>query len=217
MSLQILIADDHNLLREALRPFLEKLDAEVGIVEASNFDETFNQAQAADRLDMILLDLNMPGMNGTKSIEQLSAEVSGVPIVMMSGQFGRKDVMSAIEAGASGYIPKTLSGDAMVNALRLVLSGETYVPSVAFSDVEEVGDDKSGTSSNGPLALLSKRETEIIGLLIEGNTNKEIARELDLQEITIKIHLRNAYKKIGASNRADAVRIAFQNGWESPS
>ena len=126
-------------------------------------------------------------------------------------------MLATIEAGAKGYIPKTLTAAAMVNALQLVLSGETYLPSVAFagSDDQQKGRGGNRFEGDNPLARLSKRETEILGFLIEGNTNKEIARELGLQEITIKIHLRNAYKKIGASNRADAVRIALQNGWDT--
>lgn len=215
MSLQILIADDHNLLRDALRPILQKLDTEVDVLEASTFDEAQQQALSHRALDLVLLDLNMPGMDGPNSVRELVSQIPKVPVVMMSGQFGRKDVTSAIEAGATGYIPKTLGADAMVNALRLVLSGETYVPSVVFSGPDEDSKGQGKFSSDSPLARLSKRETEILGYLIEGNTNKEIARELDLQEITIKIHLRNAYKKIGASNRADAVRIAMQNGWQA--
>lgn len=215
MSLQILIADDHNLLRDALRPIMQKLDAEVDVLEASTYEEAQQQAVSHRALDLVLLDLNMPGMNGPDSVRELCGQIPGVPVVMMSGQFGRKDVTSAIEAGATGYIPKTLGADAMVNALRLVLSGETYVPSVVFSGPEEEKKGRGKFGADSPLSRLSKRETEILGYLIEGNTNKEIARELELQEITIKIHLRNAYKKIGASNRADAVRIAMQNGWEA--
>ena len=132
VSLQILIADDHNLLREALRPLLQKLDSEVEVLEASNFDEVVQHATSHRALNLVLLDLNMPGMDGANSVRQLAQQIQTIPIVMMSGQFGRKDVLATIEAGAKGYIPKTLTAAAMVNALQLVLSGETYLPSGCF-------------------------------------------------------------------------------------
>lgn len=217
--MQILLADDHNLVREGIKPFLEDLDSDVTVIEASSFDEGMRLAGKAKSLDLAILDLKMPGMDGFNGIQKMAAKFPGVPIVILSGYFSKKDVLKAVELGAMGYLPKTLSGKAMVNALRLVLSGEKFLPAHVFENSgDDAGDGFSsavdGLSPDNPLARLSKREWEILGLLINGGTNKEIARKLDLQEITIKIHVRNTYKKIGASNRADAVRIALTNGWD---
>jgi DNA-binding NarL/FixJ family response regulator len=132
-----------------------------------------------------------------------------VPVVILSGHVERENVLAAVRAGVAGYIPKTISGAALINALRLVLEGETYLPSSIL--VDSAASDRKIPPS--PLSTLSAREREILGYLIEGLTNKEIARLLDLQEITIKIHLRNVYRKIGAVNRAQAVRIAMTAGW----
>lgn len=217
--MQILVADDHKLVRDGLKPFLQELDPSAEILDASNLDEALVAAGKADRLGLVLLDLMMPGMDGLRGLEAIRAKYPDVPVVIVSGFSSRDHVVAAVQAGAAGFIPKTVSGTAMVNALRLVLSGEKYLPSSTFFD------DPSNQMTMPPAAptrpagvpapfdKLSRREAEILVLLVEGRTNKEIAIVLDLQEITIKVHLRNVYRKIGAANRAQAVRIAMSSGW----
>ncbi|PKU26530.1 response regulator transcription factor [Telmatospirillum siberiense] len=209
--MHILVADDHNLIRDGLKPFLYELDHEATILDAANFDDAFAMANASESLDLVLLDLKMPGMNGLQGVERMRRAHPNVPVVILSGHVERDEVLAAVKAGAAGYIPKTISGTALINALKLVLEGESYLPSSILLDNTPI-ERKIPTS---PLATLSAREREILGYLIEGMTNKEIARRLDLQEITIKIHLRNVYRKIGAINRAQAVRIAMTSGWQT--
>ena len=211
--MEILFADDHGLVREGIRPFLETLDSEVNVLEAANLQEAIRLASESDSLDLAILDLHMPGMDGLEGIRKLAAECPDVPIVILSGDVGKREVLKAIEYGASGYLPKTLSGKSLLSALRLVLTGETYVPASVFVNDDEMREGpttplRQSVPPDNPLSKLSKREWEVLGHLINGKTNKEIGRELDLQEITIKIHVRNAYRKMGATNRADAVRIA---------
>ena len=207
--MQILVADDHNLVRDGLKPFLYELDPDAKILDASTFDEALVQAKAAKQLGLVLLDLKMPGMNGMQGVEVMHRLHPSVPVVILSGHVERNEVLAAVRAGAAGYIPKTISGTSLTNALRLVLAGESYLPPSILLDAGPA-ERKPETT---PLSTLSAREREILGYLIEGETNKEIARRLDLQEITIKIHLRNVYRKIGAVNRAQAVRIAMSAGW----
>ncbi len=207
--MRILVADDHNLVRDGLKPFLYELDADATILDAANLDDALTAARAVDSLDLVLLDLKMPGMNGLQGVEQMRRLHPTAAVVILSGHVERDDVLAAVRAGASGYIPKTISGTALINALRLVLAGEAYLPPSILLE----GGPAERKSPASPLATLSVREREILGYLIEGQTNKEIARRLDLQEITIKIHLRNVYRKIGAVNRAQAVRIAMTAGW----
>jgi DNA-binding NarL/FixJ family response regulator len=211
VPLRILLADDHDLVRDGIKPFLKELDRDAEIVEAASFDEALKKA-ATRPFDLALLDLRMPGMDGLAGIKKIAAAAPGARVVVLSGHFPRREVIAAIEGGAAGYIPKVLSGRAMVNALRLVLSGETYLPSVVLAEDAAAG---RGFAPDSPLAALSAREGEILGHVIEGKTNKAIANALGLQEITVKIHLRNVYRKLGAANRPDAVRIALQNGWDS--
>jgi len=214
--LEILVADDHKLLREGLKPFLLELADDVTVLEAATFGETQAAAAAAQELRLILLDLSMPGMNGMRGVEALHGEHPDVPLVILSGDSRRDTVLGAVQAGASGFISKTVSGVAMVNALRLVLSGETYLPSSAIADDEYDAGPEPGAGANGGarpslLAGLSPRDREILALVVEGLTNKEIGRRIGLQEVTIKAHLRSLYRRIGAANRAQAVRIALQS------
>lgn len=218
--MKILVADDHKLVRDGLKPFLQELAPNVEVLDAANMDEALAAASAVPDLGLVLLDLMMPGMDGLKGLEALRAKCPGVPVVIVSGFSSRDHVVAAVQAGAAGFIPKTVSGTAMVNALRLVLSGEKYLPSSTFFDDPAnptmMMPTTLGRAAGGvpaPFDKLSRREAEILALLVEGRTNKEIALCLDLQEITIKVHLRNVYRKIGAANRAQAVRIAMSSGW----
>ncbi|MGE5548625.1 MAG: response regulator transcription factor [Solirubrobacterales bacterium] len=218
--MQILVADDHKLVRDGLKPFLQELAPDVEVLDAASIDEALRVADSANGLGLVLLDLMMPGMDGTKGLEMLRARCPNVPVVIVSGYSTRDHVVAAVQAGAAGFIPKTVSGTALVNALRLVLSGEKYLPSSTFFD-DPAGQVPPPPSAGvakpagvpAPFDKLSRREAEILVLLVEGRTNKEIAIALELQEITIKVHLRNVYRKIGAANRAQAVRIAMSSGW----
>jgi two-component system, NarL family, nitrate/nitrite response regulator NarL len=214
--MQILVADDHKLVRDGLRPFLQELDPGAEILDAATLQEAVAAVEKAEGLGLVLLDLMMPGMDGLKGLEQLKARIPDTPVVIVSGFSSREHVVAAVQAGAAGFIPKTVSGTAMVNALRLVLSGEKYLPSSTFFDdpnVQTLPPPLKQPGSLPPFDRLSRREGEILNLLVEGRTNKEIAIVLELQEITIKVHLRNVYRKIGAANRAQAVRIAMSSGW----
>ncbi len=205
--MQIILADDHKLMRDGLRPFLLELSPEVEIFDAATVDEAIEAVGRAERLALVLLDLKMPGMDGLDGLARIKALRPQVPVVVVSGYSTRDHVMAAVQNGAAGFIPKTVSGTAMVNALRLVLSGERYLPSGTF-----FGD----TEPPPPFDKLSRREGEILGLLLKGGTNKEIALVLDLQEVTIKVHLRSVFRKIAVSNRTQAVRATLSSGWHPP-
>jgi len=219
--MRILFADDHTLVREGIRPFLRELALDVEVLEASDLPGAEAKAATAGKLDLILLDLKMPGMSGFDGVTKFATNYPGVPIVILSGHYNRKDVMAALDYGVSGYIPKNIGGMAMVNALRLVLSGEKYLPSEVFSESTTTEDlsilhqptPPADKIVNPKFITLTQREAEILHHLIDGETNKEIARALDLQEITVKIHVRNIYRKIGAQNRAQAVRLTLESGW----
>lgn len=222
--LRLILADDHTLVRQGLLPFLATLDSAVEIVEAADFDEALAKADAdkaaGQSLSLIMLDLRMPGMRGTTGIQRMMQAHPGVPVVILSGSIEAADVIACAEAGATGYLPKTLSSAAMLNALRLVLSGEKYFPSFAVGTVARPAAEVPSASSVSPpfsplLDRLEARERVILGMVVDGATNKEIARALDLQEVTIKVQTRNIYRKLGAANRSQAVRIAMENGWQT--
>lgn len=216
--MRILYADDHSLMREALKPHLLKLRDDVEVVEASDLEEAL---AAVKDIDLVLLDLQMPGMNGFEGFDRMKSARPGVPIVIISGFADHRTINAALERGAAGFVPKTASGKTLVRALEAVLDGERFIPPSLLEETDapsifDQGGARPAMSGDRPLNKLTDREAEAMHLLIEGKTNKQIAIALGLQEITVKIHLRNCYKKIGATNRADAVRIAYEHGWRRP-
>ncbi|MFQ5783875.1 MAG: response regulator [Alphaproteobacteria bacterium] len=216
--MQILLADDHRLVRDGLKFYFDRLGPDVDVIEAETFDEALSKASELDGLDLIILDLKMPGMNRLVGLEVMRARFPDVPVVILSGSYHRSDVINALERGAHGFIPKTLSGKAMLNALKLVISGEKYVPAVIFSEAKPgLAGARSGNvafSDDSPLQRLTPRERDVLALLTKGLSNKEIARGLEVQEVTVKVHLKGVFRKLGASNRTQAVKIAMQLGWE---
>ena len=214
--MQIILADDHKLIRDGLRSFLLEVDGGAEILEASSLDEAVDQARQASSLGLVLLDLMMPGMNNLGGLEVMRAACPTIPIVVLSGYSSRDHVISAIQAGAAGFIPKTVSGSTMVSALKLVLSGERYLPSSSFLEPQSqpISSPSGNGNGQGPFNRLTRREVEVLDLTVRGGTNKEIANGLGLKEITVKVHLRNIYRKIGASNRAQAVRLAMSAGFD---
>ena len=216
--MRILYADDHSLIREALKPHLMKLRAKTEVIEAGSVDEAL---QYAKDVDLVLLDLQMPGMNGFEGFDRVKAALPDVPIVIVSGYSDKRTINAALERGASGFVPKTATGKTLIRALEAVLDGERYIPASLLeeSDAPSIFDQtakRTGPIEDSPLNKLTERKAEALRLLIAGKTNKQIAIDLGLQEITVKIHLRNCYKKIGATNRADAVRLAYEHGWRVP-
>ena len=157
-------------------------------------------------------------MNGFAGLELMRARFPKVPAVILSGSVRRGDVLTALAAGAAGYIPKTLSGKAMFSALQLILAGEVYVPSIVLPDsdsmpVQPDADKGAPATVDNPLSKLTPRERDALALLTQGYSNKEIARRLEIEEITVKVHLSGVYRKLRATNRTQAVKIAMQLGW----
>jgi len=217
--MRILLADDHRLVRDGVKSFLARLDDDVSVIEAASLDEATDKADGDDGLDLIILDLVMPGMNGLSGLVRMRALKPDVPIVIMTGFFRRDDVLAALERGAHGFIPKTLSGMAMTNALRLVIDGERYVPSRVLGDGHSLapgfGESAVAFGFEGPLGELTQRQREVLSRLVRGSTNREIADALGLKEVTVKVHLKGVFRKLGVTNRTQAARLALEAGWRA--
>jgi DNA-binding NarL/FixJ family response regulator len=223
--MQILLADDHELVRAGIRPFLAELSAGAEIIEAGTYDQAMALMQNGSAPDLAILDLRMPGAE-QGALKEFCRRFPSLPVVVLSGSSALDDILTALDAGAKGYVPKTFSGPALVHSLRLVLEGERFFPASALEDLLCQGGDRraghaqsaeSPVSEGALLGRLSVRERDILQHMIQGGTNKEIARQLEVQEITVKVHLRNIYRKLGAANRAQAVRIALEDGWKTAS
>ncbi len=199
--MRIVLADDHVMIREGLRPFVEKIAPGTQVLEAGNLPDALDILRGGP-VDLVILDLKMPGMNGFQGLVTLRREFPAVRCVMLSAMADREHVLEAIRLGADGFIPKHLSGAAMVSALQLVLSGERFIPAML------VDGNSSGETRGGDLiGRLTPRERDILRLLREGHPNKVIANRLDVSEVTVKSHLGNVFRKLGVQNRLQAMKL----------
>ena len=203
--MKIIIADDHDLVREALSSLVIRDDSSAEIIQADSLPPVLQALTANSGIDLVLLDVHMPGMEDIQIIEQITTDYPNIPVVMMSGVVSRTDVDLCFQYGARGFIPKTLNGNALVSVLKMVLSGIKYVPDVML---------EQQTQSTTPNTHdLSKREHQVLQLLFEGQSNKIIAQNLYIEETTVKLHLRSLFKKLNAKNRTELVIKAIKAGY----
>lgn len=217
--MKILIVDDHPLIREAVRHVLAQLDRDVEVLDAESCEEAAEQIGAHPELDLVLLDLSLPGLSGLSALESLRERFPAVPVVVLSARDDPAVVVAALDAGAMGFIPKTSSNELMISALRLVFSGGVYVPPQAISNLPH-DEHAAPEAFREPPALgispseigLTERQSDVLALLLQGKPNKVICRELNLAEGTVKIHVTAILKALGAANRTQAVIAASRLG-----
>lgn len=218
--MKILLADDHALIRSGLRSELATLAPKVDFVEAwdaASLRQVFEQNRD---LDLALVDLTMPGMQGARSIAALRGDFPAVPLIVVSGIDTGREVQAVLRAGAAGYIPKSAIAQVMLQAIRLVLAGGLYLPPQLMHVLDDVapervdGDagrvassDQEGAAATR-LELLSPRQREVFALLAKGLSNKMIARQLDITEGTVKSHVATIFDVLHVHNRVSAVAEA---------
>lgn len=203
--MRILVADDHLLFTDMLEEFLGKLD-DITVDKAPTFREVASKAEGGMRYDMVILDVGTPGMNGLDGLVRARRYFPDTPIAIMSGKADPRVVGDAMRLGATGFMPKTMRGAAMINAIQLMMSGDRYVPGSVLPDIER-------PQSSDPAGIdLTQRELEVMGHVKAGHANKRIAADLNIAPVTVALHLRRIYKKLGAANRTDAVRILTERG-----
>jgi DNA-binding NarL/FixJ family response regulator len=213
--MRLLIADDHNLVRDALKNYIERFEPEADVLTAADLSEALSIVETDERLDLVILDLKMPGMRGCASIADVHALRPALAVAIMSGSAQPQDVTEALAHGGRGFIPKTMAGAALVSAIRLIMAGEVFVPPSMFgygASPSTSSHGNGGAPAHSETPALTQREREVLGHLSRGYANKEIARFLDLQEVTIKLHVRGICRKLGAKNRTQAVTRAMDAG-----
>ncbi len=221
--MHLLIADDHTLFRDALVEFIRRDAGEGARIDvAKSFYEAMERMAGAQSYDLVLLDLRMPGMAGdmgaASGVAQMRAQYAQQKIAILSGTAEEEDVTAALEAGAVGYFPKTMSATSLLKAVNLVIAGERFVP-LGHSGMDVMPSHYADARPAAPkavsstlLAGLTPREREVLAYLGRGAANKDIARDLHLQPATIKLHVAGICRKLNAKNRTQAALIAQNAG-----
>ncbi len=211
--MHILLVDDHTLFREALLHVLNQLDNNVVVLEAASISEAVLVLANIRHLDLILLDISLPGVDGLTALPSLRELKATVPIVVLSGSEATEHVKQAMNNGAVGYLPKTCSSHEMLAALNIVLQGDVYIPPKLLVKEEAsalfLGNCTNGSSS--PLGL-TPRQIEVLELMANGLPNKSIARALNVAEGTVKLHIAAILRTLKVNNRTQAVTEAIRLG-----
>ena len=205
--MNLLIIDDHPLMREGLIALLQQAAERVEVLQAAGGTEGLALVERHDDLDAIFLDLAMPDGGGMAVIRALGERRPDVPVIVLSASEDPADVRSALSLGALGYVPKSANPMTLLSALRLVLSGNIYVPPLVLAPGNtETRDGPASPASAAP--QLTERQLEILQQLCRGLSNREIGRELDIAEKTVKAHVAAIFKALNVVSRTQAVGVA---------
>ena len=204
----ILIVDDHDLVREGLRQVLKALDEDLQILEAASCESAFGLAQQHPDLDLVLLDYHLPDMDGLSALSVLGREHPELPVIVLSGSSSPHLERRVIDGGGAGFVSKNGLSQQLLSVVKRVLDGEIPVltedtPSMALPDVP--------TDTAQP--RLTPRQTEVLRLLLDGQSNKDISRSLHLSEETIKNHVSGILRVFGVQTRVQAVLAAKEQGY----
>lgn len=212
--MRILIADDHALFVEGISLLLKRLEDKVDIKTSLNVEQTIELLESQEIFDLILIDLNMPGMNGLSILQRMQAKEVLLPLVVISSEENAHTIHSVLKAGALGFIPKSHNSQQMLDALHFILNGNIYVPDNIQKQINMAETQRPPEAAANNEALLnagiSARQYDVLKLLAEGYSNKQIALTLFLTEHTVKSHLKALFKSLNAANRTDCVKAALE-------
>ncbi|MEH6472577.1 MAG: response regulator transcription factor [Halopseudomonas sp.] len=209
---KLLIADDHPLFREAIADVIRARYPDAEILQSENLDAAVEQADEHDDLDLILLDLNMPGMHGLNGLMQLRNDAPTIPVVIISAEEDKSIVLQAMTYGAVGFIIKSLPREKMTQALEQVLAGQVYLPSDVIRSSDNSGNTRRRQHENQipteMLNSLTRRQLLVLERMSSGESNKQIAYNLCIAETTVKAHVSAILRKLNVHNRIQAVLSA---------
>lgn len=209
MKLHILLADDHQMFREALRELIEKETPYRVVDEVGDGRALLDRVQASSP-DMVLMDIGMPGLNGIEATRQLLAAHPEVRVIALSAYSDQRYVTEMLKAGAKGYVLKAAAADSLLRAIRTVATNGTYLcPEVAAAVADAV---REGRGSEKGATSLGKREREVLQLVAEGKSSTQIAAQLHIAPSTVDVHRRNIMQKLGLHNVAELTKWAVRQG-----
>ena len=201
--MNVLVVDDHPLFRSGIAGVIAELAAAVETTEASSCEKALGLLAAGREFALILLDLNLPGMDGMTGLARLRDAAPATPVVVLSATEDSRKIKQAIAAGAKGYVPKSAGRDILLNALRLVLSGGVYLP---------INIMESPAPAATAAEQLTPRQREVLQWLVRGKSNKEIADLLGMAENTVRVHVAAIFRYLDVKNRTQAGYAATRRG-----
>ena len=208
-EIRVLLADDHVVLREATAELIEHQPDMRVVGQAGTGEGTVALAQEL-RPDVIVMDIAMPRLDGLAATQRIVAECPATRVLVLTAHEDAEHVIPLLEAGATGYLPKTVGLNELLDAIRATSRGESVLPpSVASVVVRHL----AGETQLAPEERLTPREMEVLRLVSEGLTNHQIARRLGLSVRTVEAHLTHVYDKLGVASRTEAVLLAHRRGW----
>jgi two-component system, NarL family, response regulator NreC len=211
MTIRVLLADDHKIFRDGLRTLIEQEEGMEVVGEAENGRITLKMAQKM-MPSIIIMDVTMPDMNGLEATRKITAELPGVKVIALSMHSDRRFVLGMLEAGASGYVLKDCAFGELTRAIRQVAAGHAYLsPKIAAVAVKR-NMNKTSSSVTSSSSILTSREREILQLLAEGLTSKEIAHHVNLSIKTVETHRRNIMQKLNMRSLAELTKYAVREG-----
>ena len=195
--MKVLLVDDHLLVRDGISLVLEQLEPDMTILTASSCSETRALLEEQGDVDLVLLDIGLPDINGIDCLKAIRQRDPLMPVVMLSGNDRQENVKAAIDAGARGFIPKSAKKEIMLSAIQLVLAGGVYLPDTSLV-----------AESHSKISGLTPRQKDVLRLLADGLSNKAIAKELGMAEATVRVHVTSILRVLQVNNRTEAAIMA---------
>ncbi len=215
--MKILIVDDHSLVREGLQAILSRSDLDVQFVEAWDAPTVQIQLQQHPDVALVLLDIQLPGMSGMELLPRIVVQFPKLPIIMLSADHEPQTVTKALGLGAAGFLPKVSLSQVLVSAIRLVLAGGIYIPPEALQkpSATPVAAAKAGVPATFESMGFTARQIDVFLLLLQGMSNKQICRQINVAEATVKIHVRGILRSLTVNSRSEAIVKAAQLGLQT--
>lgn len=216
--MKYLIVDDHALVAGALTLLLEDRDPEADVHTAATADAALELVDREGDVDLLILDLSLPGVTGTELMEEIVRRQPMLKILVVSGLADQESIMRVLQLGAAGFVPKSLDTELLSSAIDFVLKGGVYIPSKLLTESQKDGFfTRTAARLKAPESApphLTDRQLDVLAQLAKGAPIKRICRELDLSEGTVKTHVAAIYRSFGASNRTEALIAARRAGFD---